>query len=140
MILYYVFLFCFTIMFKSESITFSWRSCTEDRNHLFFLYCFTKRIWKYIMSLCLISDPKFNWLDLIDWSVIHLKGKSLRAILCKLAPEWRQKNAILRTKRLYTEGQLIRVIIRCKIECKLHSLFAFHQYTLKSTLLFRKLP
>ena len=92
------------------------------------------------MSLCLISDPKFNWLDLIDWSVIHLKGKSLRAILCKLAPEWRQKNAILLTKRLYTEGQLIRVIIRCKIECELHSLFAFHQYTLKSTLLFRKLP
>ena len=92
------------------------------------------------MSLCLISDPKFNWLDLIDWSVIHLKGKSLRAILCKLAPEWRQKNAILRAKRLYIEGLFIRVIIRCELECKLHSLIVFHQYTLRSTLLFRKLP
>ena len=67
------------------------------------------------MSLCLISDPKFNWLDLVEWSVIDLKGTSLRAILCKLATEWRQKNAILHAERLYTEGQFIRVIIneRC---------------------------
>ena len=63
------------------------------------------------MSLCLISEPQFNWLDLVEWSVIHLKGTSLRAILCKLAPEWRQKNAILCAKRLYTKGQFIRVII-----------------------------
>ena len=88
---------------------------SEDINHLFFLCFFTKRIWKYIMSLRLISNPKFNWLDLVEWSVIHLKGTSLRAILRKLAPEWSQKNAILCTRRLYTEGQFIRVIIneRC---------------------------
>ena len=53
------------------------------------------------MSLCLISDPKFNWLDLVDWSVIHLKGKSLRAILCKSAPEWRQKKMQSFTLRDY---------------------------------------
>ena len=62
-----------------------------------------------------ISDPKFNWLDFVDWSVIHLKGKSLRAILCILAC-WatiyhksgdQKKNAILRAKGLYSEDQLI---------------------------------
>jgi len=50
--------------------------------YLFFHCPFTKRVWKSIISLWLLSDPKVSWQDLVDWSVIHLKGKGLRAVLC----------------------------------------------------------
>jgi hypothetical protein len=46
----------------------------ENRDHLFFLCSFTKRIWKNIMSLFLISDIDCFWLKLVEWATDNLKG------------------------------------------------------------------
>ena len=86
------------------------------RDHLFFQCSFTKRVWESIIRLCLISDFNTSWQELVDWSVVHLQRKGLRATLSKIAwwaaiyHLWSQRNAILHVKRLYSEDQHIRII------------------------------
>ncbi|KAL0007529.1 hypothetical protein SO802_009031 [Lithocarpus litseifolius] len=43
------------------------RSSIEDRDHLFFQSSITKRIWDNIMGLCLVSDAKTYWKELVNW-------------------------------------------------------------------------
>ena len=37
------------------------------------------------MALYLVFYASFCWEDLMEWGVVHLKGKSMRATICKLA-------------------------------------------------------
>ena len=77
------------------------RNSLETRNHIFFDCSFSQRIWRRIMALCLVSNTSFYWEDLVEWGVVHLKGKGMRAIVCKLAwwaivyYLWSQRNAVL---------------------------------------------
>uniref|UniRef100_A0A2N9JAL9 Reverse transcriptase domain-containing protein n=1 Tax=Fagus sylvatica TaxID=28930 RepID=A0A2N9JAL9_FAGSY len=77
------------------------RYAIETRNHIFFDCSFSKRIWRNVMALRLISDPQFCWEHLVEWGSMHLKGKGLRANLCKLAwwaivyYLWFQRNVLL---------------------------------------------
>ena len=64
------------------------------------------------MNLCLIFDPKYNWLDLVDWSVIHIKMQLACWTTIYHQSGDKKKNVILRAKRLYTEDQFIRVIMK----------------------------
>lgn len=97
------------------------------RDHLFFQWSFTKRVWESILRLCLISDFNTSWKELVEWSVVHLQRKGLRATLCKIAwwatiyLLWNQRNAILPVKRIYSEDQYIRTIktdVRGRVEGK----------------------
>lgn len=97
------------------------------RDHLFFQCSFTKRVWESIIRLCLISDFNTSWQELVDWSVVHLQRKGLRATLSKTAwwaaiyHLWSQRNAILHVKRLYSEDQHFRIIktdVRGRVEGK----------------------
>ena len=62
---------------------------------------FSKRLWRKIMALWLVSDPCFCWEDLLEWGVVHLKGTEMRDIVCKVAwwatgySIWSQRNAII---------------------------------------------
>jgi hypothetical protein len=58
------------------------RHILEDRDHLFFKCSFSKRIWNFIMALCLVSDAPDDWSLLIAWGIQNLKGKSFRASIC----------------------------------------------------------
>lgn len=51
------------------------------RDHLFFLCSFSRRVWRQILNLCLISDPALNWEDILLWGETDLKGHSLKASL-----------------------------------------------------------
>ena len=42
------------------------RNAIETRNHIFFDYSFSKKIWRNVMALCLISDPQFCWEHLVE--------------------------------------------------------------------------
>jgi hypothetical protein len=43
----------------------SCRHVIEDRDHLFFGYSYSGRIWRSIMSLCNAKKPLFCWDDII---------------------------------------------------------------------------
>lgn len=36
------------------------------------------------MTDCLVDDPCVCWDQIMDWSIVFLKGKGLKSILCKL--------------------------------------------------------
>ena len=67
------------------------------------------------MGLCLVSDAKTNWQELMKSGATQLKGKGFRTTLCKLA-WWSvvyhicQRNAIIHVGRIYTEEQIIGII------------------------------
>lgn len=57
----------------------------ESRNHLYFECAFTKRLWKEAMRCCPISRLETGWEKFVEWFLKILKGKSLKAVLYKLA-------------------------------------------------------
>jgi hypothetical protein len=85
--------------------------CIESRDHLFFSCSFSRRIWKILLSACLVSDPRQEWDDVVEWSSAALKGKSLWTTLCRLCFAaavyhiWRQRNDLLHGNVPRTEEQ-----------------------------------
>jgi len=76
------------------------RSGTESRDHIFFLYGVSSRIWKECMQRCGILMPTNNWDELIDEGCCSWKDKSVRGYLCRLSFSsivyniWRARNEI----------------------------------------------
>jgi hypothetical protein len=50
-------------------VDFAEAVCIEGNGHLFFQCWFGKRIWKEILSKCLVEDPFTDWEDVILWDV-----------------------------------------------------------------------
>jgi hypothetical protein len=50
----------------------------EAKDHLFFDYSFSKRIWKNVMERCLIDRQIGDWEEELSWVVKKLKGKSFQ--------------------------------------------------------------
>jgi hypothetical protein len=75
--------------------------CIDSRNHLLFSCSFNRRVWKVLLSACLISDPMQEWDDVVEWCSAALKGKELWTTLCRLCfgaavyHIWRQRNDLL---------------------------------------------
>jgi hypothetical protein len=115
------------------------RNAIETRNHIFFDCSFSKRIWRNVMALCLISDPQFCWEHLVEWGSMHLKRKGLRANLCKLAwwatvyYLWSQKNALLHAGQVKTEDQILN-LIKKDVKTRLSSKVCFEDSILKRAL------
>jgi hypothetical protein len=55
----------------------------ESIAHLFFHCSFTRRIWRNLMSLCLIQNPCVEWNDIVNW-FYKMEGCSLQVLICKL--------------------------------------------------------
>lgn len=56
----------------------------QNREHLFFSWSFSRRIWRVLMAACHFEDPPLFWEDVEIWSVKMLQGKNLEACLCRL--------------------------------------------------------
>jgi len=103
-------------------------ACQESREHLFFSYSFSRRIWRRVKDDCLIRDPPIEWDSLVNWCNSHLRGRSLIAIICKLCfgasvyHLWRHRNNLLHDNTLSSEDSIVlqvkngvrlRLIARC---------------------------
>lgn len=68
------------------------------------------------MNFFLVSDPEFEWDELVAWGLAHQKAKVLR--VCKLAwwsslyHIWLQKNAIMHASKVWCEKQSLKSIRR----------------------------
>lgn len=95
----------------------SWnRRYIENRDHLIFDSLLTKRVWKDIMELCLVTDVPTKWDDLVSWGIRILRGRSFGDSFCTLAwwasvyHLWLQKNCRIYAGEIKTEGQIVRCI------------------------------
>jgi hypothetical protein len=84
----------------------------ESIAHLFFHCSFCKRVWRHLMTLCLITNPCIEWDDVVNWSY-KLKGRSLQVLLCKLCLVavvyhlWRLRNDFYHGNTSQTEETLV---------------------------------
>lgn len=60
------------------------RNCIECVDHLYFESGFTKRLWKEVTRKCMWGACDMDWERIMDWGLKKLKGKGLRAVICKL--------------------------------------------------------
>jgi hypothetical protein len=60
------------------------RGRIENREHLFFQCGFSNCIWKELMALCLVRQPRYSWDDIENWSMKELRSDCLMARLCIL--------------------------------------------------------
>jgi len=92
------------------------RSQIESREHRFFECSFSYRIWKEILGICLISDPKKSWEEVADWSVLVMRQDCLKSRLCILSLGaavynlWKHRNDILHGNVLSSEEMIIAKI------------------------------
>ena len=116
-----------------DSMCVFWGSSIEDRDHLFSQCSITKRIWDNIMGLCLVSDAKTYWKELVKWGTTQLKGRVFRTLQCKLAwwatvyQLWEQRNVFYMREDLQKNSSLellkrmlkgrMRVISSTVIQC-----------------------
>lgn len=61
-----------------------------------------------LLGLCLISDGKYSWQDLVHWAVNHLEGKYLRIYVNWLGGGavyhlWHLRNSIIHAGIIKTE-------------------------------------
>ena len=71
----------------------------QTRDHLFFGCDYSKGIWQRILALCGVRRETESWAEEIAWAVSHMKGKSIRSIVLRLAWKvfiyhvWRERNS-----------------------------------------------
>jgi hypothetical protein len=74
------------------------------------------RIWKEILGLCLVSNPKKSWEDVANWCVLELRQNCLKSRLCILSLGatvynlWKHINDILHRNALCSEEMIIAKI------------------------------
>jgi hypothetical protein len=88
----------------------------ENREHLFFRFSFSSRIWLYIMAECSISNAPLGWEAIEAWGLKDLKGRGIRANLGRLCLGstvynlWKQRNALLHNSSPKIEESLMDCI------------------------------
>jgi hypothetical protein len=70
--------------YKGEVKCVFFRSGIEDRDHLFFLCGYSRRIWRCVMPKGNIMDPPTNWEDVIRMGMQKWQKKTSQAYLCRL--------------------------------------------------------
>jgi hypothetical protein len=58
--------------FFGPSVCMFCYGCNESWGHLFFDCSFSRRIWRALMSICLIPNPSVDWEEVIRWFVKDL--------------------------------------------------------------------
>lgn len=75
------------------------QECYESREHLFFECGCSKRLWRELMSRCLVLDTSIEWPAVMCMGLNEWRDKILKAIICRIAWSdvdqlWRQRNDI----------------------------------------------
>ena len=105
--------------FNGDSAFVFCRNCAENRNHLFFEWPLSKRIWRSSIGFCLvITGPILKWDALVNSTggASQLTGNGMRTTICKLAwwatvyNLWLQRNDIFHAGMILTEEQITRCI------------------------------
>lgn len=90
----------------------------QKTDQLFFVCSFTKKIWRQIIGLCLVSDIPISWDELLCQGIRNLKGQSFRVSLCKVARWpvvyhiWIQRNSRIHVGVMKIEEQMEKLICR----------------------------
>lgn len=96
----------------------------DSRNHLFFSYKFSSRIWEHIKGLMAITNMPLNLNDIVAFLVHVAKSRAIRVIICKLVFAatcyfiWQERNTRLFKKTKRSHEQIIMLItsnIRLKL-------------------------
>lgn len=89
------------------------------------------------MADCLFNDPLVEWDSIVSWFVATMRGKSIRATLCRLCfgasvyHLWRHRNDLLHGNILKSEDALVvqikwdvrsRMLTKCSAKKIVHSL------------------
>lgn len=101
------------------------------------------------MAECLIFDPYVDWEAIGNWSEVHLKGRSLRATICRLCfgatiyNLWRHRNDLLHGNTPRSEELLVqqvkwevrsRLIARCSAKKIVNSMLLVRKWNLQQLL------
>jgi len=92
------------------------RNSIESRDHIFFSYSFTYRIWRTCMQRCNPLAPPSDWLEIVNDGCSKWKSKTLEGVLCWLILSstaygtWRARNEIRHNRHLRTEEQILKAI------------------------------
>lgn len=87
------------------------RNCIESEDNLYFECGFTKRLWKEVMRKCMWGACD------MDWGLEKLKGKGLRAVICKLVLGasvyhiWLQRNCRNFREQALSEESITKAIL-----------------------------
>jgi hypothetical protein len=99
----------------------------ESREHLFFHWSFSRRIWRDLMAACSCFDSPLEWDRVADWGGAVLHGKSLKSSLGRLCfgavvyHLWKQRNDLLHGNAPRTEEAIVAHIkweVRSRILAK----------------------
>ena len=101
-----------------DSLSVFCKSSMKDRDHLFFQYSFTYRIWNQVMGCCLVSQFSASWQEInspMGAVLLTLKVRGLDPFCANLlggllSITFGDRNAILHSGNIYTEEQLISLI------------------------------
>jgi len=91
--------------------------CMEDRDHLFFICSFSRRVWRVVMAVCLIENPPICWDEVLQWGLAVFHGKTIKAYLGRLCIGvvvyhfWRQRNDFQHGNIPRTEEALVAQIL-----------------------------
>lgn len=88
----------------------------------FFKCGFNKRIWKEILSTCLVDELHVDWDDNMSWGLWKWRGRTVKTILSKLISWgaavysiWKQRNDIKHGNQIMSEE---KIVIRIKWEVR----------------------
>jgi hypothetical protein len=113
--------------FQGDCLCLFCRGSMENREHLFFLCGFSKRIWKEVMALCFVRQQRNSWEDVENWSTKELRSDCLKSKLCRLRLGaavyhlWKHRNDILHGNSVSSEEQIVAKIkwdVRARIMSK----------------------
>ena len=88
----------------------------ETRDHLFFGCDYSKDVWQRILALCEVRREIGSWAKEIAWAMSHMKGKSMRSIVLRLAWKafiyhvWRERNSRKNTQNSQSSTQIFEQI------------------------------
>ncbi|KAK8645980.1 hypothetical protein V6N13_119784 [Hibiscus sabdariffa] len=91
----------------------------ESRDHLFFQCAYSRRVWESLLQACLVHRNVLSWHQELIWTVNNLKGKSLQAIVFKLAWNgyiyaiWRDRNCRQFRGCMRAEDDIVHQDVEC---------------------------
>ena len=88
----------------------------KTKDHLFFGCDYSKGIWQRILTLSGVIRETGSWAEELAWAESHLKGKSMRSIVLRLAWKafiyhvWRERNSRKNNQNSQSSTQIFEQI------------------------------
>jgi hypothetical protein len=103
-------------LLERRNILYLLQRMYRRKDHLYFQWGFSQRIYREVLRKCDGENPKIIWDEVVDWGVEVEKGKTLRVILCKLAfgtvvyHIWKHRNDIRHDNVLKLVEKILKII------------------------------